>query len=519
MTNHSKFQDELSKILAIRKVEPEVIGELFRVFVPEIVEMALELSPKCKCCKLLLSSSESQRFELKFLDRISTPVFTGQKIKAEGCASIRVALYDCATGAVVTSGREANANIELVVLQGDSDGHGGDNLTVEEDFEKKIVKTIKGKKSLLKGNTMLKLKEGCCDIGELSFIHNSGWVKICQLSLAARVVDNFPGTTIQPAMTEGFMLKDSRTKLYLKKYPPALSDEIWRLNKIGKRGTFRERLRGENIESVGDFLKLLVMEPERLENILRAHPKTWDAITEHARTCLIDETVRYCYHPDPEHTHGVVFNVVGELKGILRESQSVPVDRLSDLEKTNARKLVMRAFQRGELTPYNDDNSFIKTSPPFSGSLGQKNPNENTDDYAQPAGTLPQANIPSISCVAESSRPDQGRIRSDGSMDFLQVLLNYPMYSPESAHHHSNDTMLPPLISNHQCQTPSMSQGDQSTPGILLLNPQAISTIDVWQRWRRVLTILNAIVTVKSIGAMGRFGAQKKRKFSSMVHK
>ena len=54
----------------------------------------------------------------------------------------------------------------------------------------------------------------------------------------------------------------------MKKYPPALSDEIWRLNKIGRRGTFRERLNGENIESVGDFLKLLVMEPERLENVI-----------------------------------------------------------------------------------------------------------------------------------------------------------------------------------------------------------------------------------------------------------
>lgn len=47
--------------------------------------------------------------------------------------------------------------------------------------------------------------------------------------------------------------------------------------------------------------------------------------------------MRYCYHTDPEHTHGVVFNVVGELKGILRESQSVPVDRLSDLEKVQSR--------------------------------------------------------------------------------------------------------------------------------------------------------------------------------------
>lgn len=154
-----------------------------------------------------MSSSESRSFELKFLDKICTPVYTGQKIKGEG-ASVRVALYDCLTGAIVKSGPEANANIELVVLKGDSGG-GGENLTVE-DFERKIVKGIKGKKSLLKGKTMLKLEEGCCDIGEISFIHNSGWVKICELSLAARVVDNFPGTTILPAMTEHFMLKDRR---------------------------------------------------------------------------------------------------------------------------------------------------------------------------------------------------------------------------------------------------------------------------------------------------------------------
>lgn len=144
------------------------------------------------------------------MDKISTPVFTGQKIKGEG-ASVRVALYDCLTGAFVKTGREANANIEVVVLKGDSDGDGGDNLTVE-DFESKIVKARKGNKPLLKGKTKLKLKEGCCDIGEISFIHNSGWVKICQLSLAARVVDIFPGTTIQPAMTEYFQLKDRRNR-------------------------------------------------------------------------------------------------------------------------------------------------------------------------------------------------------------------------------------------------------------------------------------------------------------------
>lgn len=146
---------------------------------------------------------------MKFLTKLSTPVFTGQKIKGEGCGSVRVALYDCLTGALVKSGREANANIELLVLKEDADGDGGDNLTVE-DFERKIFKAIKRNDPYLKGKTMLKLREGCCDIGEISFVHNSGWVKICQLSLAARVVDIFHGTTIQPAMTEYFMLKDRR---------------------------------------------------------------------------------------------------------------------------------------------------------------------------------------------------------------------------------------------------------------------------------------------------------------------
>lgn len=510
------------------------VGDFLRVFVPEIVEKILELSPKCNCCKGL-TSSESRSFELRFLDKISTPVFTGQKIKGEGCASVRVALYDCQTGALVKSGREANANIELVVLKEDADGVGGDSLTVE-DFERKIVRAIKGNEPCLKAKPMLKLKEGCCDIGEISFVHNSGWVKICQLSLAARVVDNFPGTTIRPAMTEYFMLKDRRNGLYVKKYPPILSDKIWTLNKIGKKCAFR--LKKGNIESVEDFLKLLVMEPERLKKILRAGAKTWKAITDHASTCLIDESVQFCYYSSPEQKYGVVFNVVGKLKGLLRESQYVPVDGLSDVEKVNANKMVTCAFQNEKkLTPYNDKSSLMKTCPPFSGSLGVENPDEciyepqvtlNTSDYAMP-GTSPHANIPSISYVGEPSRPDHGHFPSDASMDFLKELLSdpgqvsdHPIYSPEAAHHHFDDAMMvqyPNIISNHQSMNPSMSQGDQSSPAIVLLDSQDVSKIDVSKRWRRVFIKLNAIVIVKSIGATGRFHAQKKRKISSLVHK
>lgn len=188
----------------------------------------------------------------------------------------------------------------------------------------------------------------------------------------------------------------------------------------------------------------------------------------------------------------------------------------------NARKLVMCAFQIGkELTPYNNENCFMKTCPPFSGSLSLKNPNEciyepqvnlDTCDYARP-GTSPHVNIPSTSCVGEPSRPDHGHFHS-ASMDFYEELLSdpgivfdYPIFSPETAHHQFDDAMLlqiPNIMSNHQSKN-------------LPMNTQDVSNTNVLKRWRRVFIILNAIVTVKSIGASRR--CHKKRKISSLVHK
>lgn len=54
--------------------------------------------------------------------------------------------------------------------------------------------------------------------------------------------------------------------------------------------------------------------------------------------------MRFCYFPNPEQKYGVVFNVVGKLKGLLRENQYVPVDRLSDLEKVQSPSLDILNF-------------------------------------------------------------------------------------------------------------------------------------------------------------------------------
>lgn len=59
--------------------------------------------------------------------------------------------------------------------------------------------------------------------------------------------------------------------VYKKHYPPALSDEVWRLEKIGKDGSFHKRLNKAGIYTVEDFLRLVVRDSQRLRNV-----RMWD---------------------------------------------------------------------------------------------------------------------------------------------------------------------------------------------------------------------------------------------------
>ena len=106
------------------------------------------------------------------------------------------------------SGPESSAKVEIVVLEGDSDGDEGDNWTVEE-FKNKIVRERKGKRPLLAGNTVLNLTDGVGYVGEISLTDNSSWTRSSKLRLGARIVDNSSGITrVLEAKTESFIVKD-----------------------------------------------------------------------------------------------------------------------------------------------------------------------------------------------------------------------------------------------------------------------------------------------------------------------
>jgi hypothetical protein len=55
--------------------------------------------------------------------------------------------------------------------------------------------------------------------------------------------------------------------VYKKHYPPALHDEVWRLDRIAKDGALHKKLIKAEIVTVEDFLRLLVKDPQRLRSV------------------------------------------------------------------------------------------------------------------------------------------------------------------------------------------------------------------------------------------------------------
>ncbi|XP_057514868.1 uncharacterized protein LOC130796515 isoform X1 [Actinidia eriantha] len=316
--------------------------------------------------------SESRSLKLQFLDKLSSSILTGTEIKGQDNASIRIALCDGFTGQVVNYGPEASAKVELVVIENDYEG---DDWS-REVFDSKIVREMEGRKSPLIGDVYLNLENGIGFIGNIRFRHTKCWRKRHEFRLGARIVDGFHGIRVREAKTEPFSVGDRRGNLYKKHHPPSLSDEVWRLEKIGKDGAFHKRLSKETINTVKDFVTLLNIDPQRLKEILGGtmHDKIWDLIVDHARTCEIDNRAYFYYPPISQQVTSVVFNVVGQLMGLLLEQQLVSVDKLSETQKADAHKLVVSAFQHwGEVVPVYDEASLSAGSQQLDNALYPSN--------------------------------------------------------------------------------------------------------------------------------------------------
>lgn len=61
----------------------------------------------------------------------------------------------------------------------------------------------------------------------------------------------------------------------------------------------------------------------------------WETTVEHAKSCVVDDKKLYLYCPRSLNRNGVVFNVVGQVLGLLSDSKYVAIEKLSEVEQVS----------------------------------------------------------------------------------------------------------------------------------------------------------------------------------------
>ncbi|KAL5207979.1 hypothetical protein ABZP36_032414 [Zizania latifolia] len=340
---------EALKVDSLQKLCSSLEPILRRVVSEEVERALAKLGPariQGRSSPKRIEGPDGRNLQLKFTSSLSLPLFTGGKVEGEQGTAIHVVLLDANTGVAVTSGPESYAKLDVLVLEGDFNKEEDEDWT-GEDFESYIVKEREGKRPLLTGDLQVTLKEGVGTIGELIFTDNSSWIRSRKFRLGLRVAPGFcEGIRVREAKTEAFTVKDHRGELYKKHYPPALKDDVWRLEKIGKDGAFHKKLNASGIYTVEDFLQLLVRDQQRLRSILGSgmSNKMWESLVEHAKTCVLSGK-HYVYYAIDSRNVGAIFNNIYEFTGLIADDQFISAENLTDNQKIYADTLVKKAYE------------------------------------------------------------------------------------------------------------------------------------------------------------------------------
>ncbi|KAK9051746.1 hypothetical protein SSX86_028374 [Deinandra increscens subsp. villosa] len=354
---------EALKVDSLQKLCSSLEPILRRVVSEEVERALAKLGPaklNGRVSPKRIEGPDGRDLQLHFRSKLSLPLFTGGKVEGERGAAIHVVLIDANTGHVVTSGPESSIKLDIVVLEGDFNNEDEEGWT-QEEFETHMVKEREGKRPLLSGELQVVLKEGVGTLGELTFTDNSSWIRSRKFRLGLKVASGYSeGVRIREAKTDAFTVKDHRGELYKKHYPPALTDEVWRLEKIGKDGSFHKKLNKAGIFSVEDFLRLVVRDPKKLRNILGSgmSSKMWDMLVEHAKTCILSPKL-YVYYSDDVRNVGVVFNHIYELSGLVADGHYYATDALSDSQKVFVDTLMKKAYDNWMHVVEYDGKSFF----------------------------------------------------------------------------------------------------------------------------------------------------------------
>ncbi|GFP99981.1 hypothetical protein PHJA_002142200 [Phtheirospermum japonicum] len=311
-----------------------------------VVSEEVENGVRGHCMRAIVRSSSllpAPVLHLRFGERLLLPIFTGTKIVDVHNNPLQIFL---GSDNIPLSHHHLPIKIELMVVNGDFPNN-IENTWTPEDFNKNIVKERSGKRPLLSGgDQFLTMRDNgvACINGDIELTDNSSWIRSRKFRLGARVVVCGGGGVIREAITEPFVVKDHRGQLYKKHHPPALEDEVWRLEKIGKGGVFHQKLAHYGINTVQDFLKLFVVDSSKLRKILGMgmSEKMWEAALDHAKTCVMG-TKLYRFHAN---NYTLTFNPICQLVKAEFDGQIYYESDLKLMQTAYIKSLLKEAYEK-----------------------------------------------------------------------------------------------------------------------------------------------------------------------------
>ncbi|OWM91307.1 calmodulin-binding protein 60 D-like [Punica granatum] len=326
----------------IRLVVEETVRKVIK---EELKQMNYELAkPIERASSRCIERGDSRNLQLQFKTRLSLPLFTGKQIEGEEGAPICIELINANTENVVESGPEASIKLDVVVLEGDFNKDKSNGWTTEE-FENYRVEAREGKAPLLIGDLQVTLQGGKGVLGKLKFTDNSSWNKSKKYRIGLKVASGCcEGVRIREAITDALRVKDLRGESYKKHYPAKPDDDVWRLKMIAKDGPNHNRLTEEGILTVEDLLRQFVRNQKSMRNMLNMSDNKWQELIVHATSCVKSGKL-YLYPYDDVMRHGVVFDIIGELKGVIADGSYCLADSLSQEQKEHYNNQVRRAYE------------------------------------------------------------------------------------------------------------------------------------------------------------------------------
>jgi len=159
--------------------------------------------------------------KLVFRKELPDAIYTLSKIKDRDNNPLEVVLQDIESGSIVSDQDDplSSIKVEICVLDGEFGSDGSENWNNNE-FNSKILRQRAHKGRLLKGDTVIELKNGVGFIhNALSFTDNSSWIRTRCFRLGIKVVKSNLNDTvnIREGLSKPFTVKDYRGEC---KYSP-----------------------------------------------------------------------------------------------------------------------------------------------------------------------------------------------------------------------------------------------------------------------------------------------------------